>query len=339
MTAMLVGIEYVCHVYYCTPTTIECQEFVGYNFSVMKSLLFAVLLAVMQTPAPVPRKSPDPNDRTPQNIKSNPDGEKTPSQQPPTIVKPISAEPDQRDSHTPTAENAQQPITVRKLPPVSVMKDGIDRLSIFFTGVLIIVGSFGVRAAFRTLRAIGRQADQMVIQNTRLEESIGVARESIQIIINKERARIRVEVSEPPKLYPHDAIGELNELSYKIFCEGPTPAFIVNACANLQVSDSKLPSETKPNIPGSLPAVLHPNTEGLTKSALLWQKFDEDLEHLLVDHRLFLHFHGIIEYVDVFDIPRYAKFRYIWDVKDDPFYGGPHGHWLKNGGDEDNKAT
>jgi hypothetical protein len=305
----------------------------------MKLLTLAVLLAVMQTPAPVPRKAADPNDRTPRNVKSNSDGEKAPSQQPPSIVKPISAAPDQRDSHTPTAENAQQPVTVLELPPVSVMKDWMDRLYIFFTGVLIIVGSLGVWAAFRTLRAIGQQADQMVIQNTKLEESIGVARESVQIIINKERARIRVEVSEPPRLYPHDAIGELNELSYKIFCEGPTPAFIVNAYANLKVSDSKLPSETKTNVPGSLPAVLHPNTEGRTISAYLWQKFDEDLEPLLVNHKLFLHFHGIIEYVDVFETPRYTKFRYIWNVKDDPFYGGPHGYWVKNGADEDNKAT
>jgi hypothetical protein len=307
----------------------------------MKLLALTVLLAIMQTVSLVPHKTADnPAQRT-ANVrsKSPPDQAKSPPTPAPTRA----------DSNVPAktsseqyAEDAGHSIGISKLPIVTVAvskRDWADWAYWGFNFMLVAVGGFQVWLLYRTLGAIGRQADQLVVQNTKLEESICVARESVQIIINKERARIRVEVSEPPKLYPHDAMGELNELNYKVFCEGPTPAFIVNTYVNLKVSDSKLPFETKTNIPGSFPAVLHPNTEGWTRNAYLWQKFDEDLEPLLVNQRLFLHFHGIIEYVDVFETPRYTKFRYVWNVKDDPFYGGPHGYWIKNGADEDNKAT
>ena len=56
----------------------------------MKLLALAVLLAVLQTSAPVPRKAPDPSNRAAQNVKSNSNGNQSPAQQPQTIVQPIS---------------------------------------------------------------------------------------------------------------------------------------------------------------------------------------------------------------------------------------------------------
>jgi hypothetical protein len=103
----------------------------------MKYLTLVVLLAVMQTPAPAPRKSTNPSDRA--------------SQERPTIRKPISASPDQNSSHDAVAENPQKPILVREIPPVSVMKDWWDRTYIVFTGILMVVGIIGVRAAYKTL--------------------------------------------------------------------------------------------------------------------------------------------------------------------------------------------
>lgn len=85
---------------------------------------------------------------------------------------------------------------------------GIAATVAFFTGLLVIVGWRGVRAAVRTLSAIERQADLMSRQTGILEESViaatksseaakasaDAAKENIAVFISKERARIKVEV-------------------------------------------------------------------------------------------------------------------------------------------------
>src|SRR5437763_707922 len=120
----------------------------------MKHLALAVLLAILQTATPVPRKAANPSNTAPQKVKSDSNSNQTPARQAPPIVQPISSKPDQNEGHSPAADNAPKPIIVRELPPVSVMKDRLDKLYIFFTGVLIVVGSLGVRAAYRTLKAM-----------------------------------------------------------------------------------------------------------------------------------------------------------------------------------------
>jgi len=87
-----------------------------------------------------------------------------------------------------------------------------------------------------------------------------------------------------------------------------------------------------------LPAVLHPSLAGLDKTAMIWQHFEQDLEPQLLSEKLFLHFYGVIEYTDAFEIPRCTKFRYLWGISNSAFYGGPHGYWIKNG-EEENKCT
>jgi hypothetical protein len=307
----------------------------------MRILALAVLFAVMQTAPPVPRKAPDNSAQTSAPVKSKSEPDQAKPLPSPAPLKTDSDGPAKGDSNEQRPENAQHTVEVSKLPPVTLnptKRDLADWAYWIFNFMLAAVGCFQVWLLYRTLAAISRQADQMVIQNARLEESIGVSRESVQVVINKERARIRFEVSEDPKLYPHDSVGDLNELGYTIFCEGPTPAFIVNAY-DLRATDSKAASENLPHIPVGLPTVLHPSSEGLKKSAYIWQKFEQDLEPMLYEHRLFLHFYGIIEYTDVFDKPRFTKFRYVWSVRDEPFYSGHRGYWIKNGSEEDNKAT
>lgn len=127
----------------------------------MKYFALAVLLVVMQASPPVPRKTADPRNRASQNVKSDSSGDQGPSQQPQNVVQPINAQLNQDTSHSPAAENAQKSVVVRELPPVSVTKDWWDRSYIIFTGILIIVGLIGVRAAYKTLGEIKTQREAM----------------------------------------------------------------------------------------------------------------------------------------------------------------------------------
>jgi len=139
----------------------------------MKIIALAVLLAIMQASSPVPRKTADPSNGAPQNIKKHPDSNKTPAQQTPPVVQSVSAPPNQDTSHSPAAENTQKPVIVRELPPVSVTKDWWDRIYICFTGVLIVVGIIGVRAAYKTLGEMKAQREAMQGQLAAMQGQLG----------------------------------------------------------------------------------------------------------------------------------------------------------------------
>src|ERR1700733_901382 len=136
----------------------------------MKYLALAVLLTIIQTAAPIPRKAADPGNRASQNVKNaSTDDSQAPPQQPQTVAQPTTAKPDQNTDHSPAAENTQKPVVIRELPPVSVSKDWLDKLYIFLTGVLIVVGGFGVRAAYKTLGEIKAQREAMQGQLTAMQ--------------------------------------------------------------------------------------------------------------------------------------------------------------------------
>ena len=124
---------------------------------------------------------------------------------------------------------------------MSIAKDWADWGTWLFTFFLVVVGGLQVALLCWTLRVIRRQAKEMLRQRILMrkqwremsaqteslkeyvEETKKIAKstaDNVQIIINKERARIRVEVLDDPKLVPHDAVGQINELAYKIFCDG-----------------------------------------------------------------------------------------------------------------------
>ena len=127
----------------------------------MKIFVLAMLLAVMQTSTPAPRKTVDPSNGAAKNVKRDSGSSQSPSQQPQAIVEPITANPDQNGGHRPATENTQNPIVVRELPTVSVTKDRLDKLYIAFTGILILVGALGVKAAFKTLGEMKAQREAM----------------------------------------------------------------------------------------------------------------------------------------------------------------------------------
>jgi hypothetical protein len=60
--------------------------------------------------------------------------------------------------------DAQQSISVAKLPPVSVTRDGLDWLLVIFSGLLAIVGFIGIFVAWRTVSATKKAAEAALKQ-------------------------------------------------------------------------------------------------------------------------------------------------------------------------------
>jgi len=148
------------------------------------------------------------------------------------------------------------------------------------------------------------------------------AADNIELVISKECARIRVEIGE---LMVDSSTPIPVEVTYKLFCDGPTPAFITAAWATVDATESSDVSIDRlaglritfpmPNIS----PVFHPNSQGRELRAFLFQVMEGAAQDLINNRNVFIHFHGIVEYTDVFDRQRYTRFRYLWDVQNKPW--------------------
>jgi len=92
-----------------------------------------------------------------QPVRRDPQSEKQQPTPAPSRIHPVSTQPNEESGKTVGQADTQKAIRVSEFPPVSINRDWIDCLAILFTGVLVGIGWFGVRAANKTLRAIERQ--------------------------------------------------------------------------------------------------------------------------------------------------------------------------------------
>jgi hypothetical protein len=164
------------------------------------------------------------------------------------------------------------------------------------------------------------------------------ARDSVEMLISKERARIRVP--EPEKLVIDRGPFPVHEVRYKIFCYGTTPAYITEASATARMSDSKQDSRDL-RAPMSLPNVLVPNFEGIAKIALVFERPADPVPEAIERGELFAHFYGFVKYRDVFGRDHETTFRYLWTVTDLKNFGttGHFCYWAKYGDETENKET
>jgi hypothetical protein len=128
----------------------------------MRVVIFIVLLSIIQAAPPVPRQTAGGANQGTDKTDKNAAQHKQP-------VPPLSSPEhfteksisEKTTPNNPAPPNTEQAMRVRELPSVSVTRDWIDKTGWFFSLVLVIVGIGGVSAAFRTLRAIERQAETM----------------------------------------------------------------------------------------------------------------------------------------------------------------------------------
>ena len=213
-----------------------------------------MLLAVMQTPAPTTPK--------PSNTEKSGAVKQKPKVNPP-------ANPSATDSAAPQpccnpcridqSENNEQSVKVRELPPVSasISRDWVDRIALFCTLGLVIVGAVGVVAAFKTLKGIetqtghiARQAQSMRYQTTHLKNSVKAARDGVdaalmkaRAVIDSERPWIEIELG-PPEPGPFDEDGSgLFVCTIHIKNHGRTVALIESALIGIESLNTQFPTE------------------------------------------------------------------------------------------------
>ena len=198
-----------------------------YSYEDIKLIILAVVLAVMQTAPPVPRQTPN-NPTSASQGANDQSGPNNAPATPPQAPVNANAAPEDRQSHDSVGkQDAQKPIRVIELPPVSITKDKLDRIYWLFSALLVVVGFLQVLLLFQTRRAIEKQANKMEEQRAVMasqlgaiqqqavatesaaataQESIDLARAQFNLMMEKERARISIkavpiQVQEPDKEY------------------------------------------------------------------------------------------------------------------------------------------
>jgi hypothetical protein len=315
----------------------------------MKLLLFAVFLTVVQAARPVPRKAPDNANGAPQGVTKDANDNKAPAVYPSSAVQPVAANPDQNASSAPKSQDGKQAVRISELPSVSIRRDWIDGIGIFLSGVLVFVGCLGVRAAYRTLRAIESQVEQMrtqgsvmngqlttmrgqldamKIQNTHLEASVKASQESVKssersisTLINKERPQISVPVhliSAFRLFVDEDETDEgIRGISYRIDCYCPSTAFIEDAWAKLFiiVDGEEIPPRWVYTHP-PIKEFARINTSGEHERGVSCARFHEEILAKIHEGKAFVHFSGQIKYKGPHlaqdEEPYITKFHYRW---------------------------
>jgi hypothetical protein len=316
----------------------------------MKCLILAVFLVIAQAVPPASRKAPDNPTSAAESSKKQANPDQAPAA-PAPIATDVAASPKDKASFQKKQDtDEQKTITISKLPSVSVETGWRDNFGLFLTFILVAVTALQAYLLCRTLqfvkvqsvitrrqtRHIARQARSMRYQTTHLKNSVDAARANVDIVINKERARIRVE---PGPLEWNSHVGSIYAINYKVFNYGYTRAFIERAQAEITVNKHKNPPE-KPehSWPMGLPQAVEPNIDGLANNAFFIPPTltAQQIESIR-EHKLFVHFWGAVQYKDVFYVRgqslRETRFTYIWVYSDFPTPPGEqkHGFWMKNG--------
>jgi hypothetical protein len=160
---------------------------VWYSLAAMIALILSVVLSVVPTAPPIPRQTSGGTANTSRRIQknsSNNESKSTPSQ-PPINAGDTPSHSDRGDEQS--TDNTEHPITVGKLPPVTIHRDWIDRGIWIFNAFLVIVG-------FLQWQVLRRQAKLMKIHADHLEKLAAAARDNAsaaslnaQSLINSDR--------------------------------------------------------------------------------------------------------------------------------------------------------
>jgi hypothetical protein len=316
----------------------------------MKIIALAVLLTVMQTSVPVPRKTADDPAQATANVKSKRAPNQAKPLPPPAPVKTEANRPAESDSHKEHPENAEHDVRITKLPTVTVnptKRDLADWGYWVFSLLLVLVGFLQVWLVYRTLGAIKRQAEHMgtqtaasAIASAAAMKSAEAAIQNVEVFVSKERARLRIEAEklklEPPVEY------SIQEVWHTVANHGSTPAFVVDSGSIAYVSDSDQPSEKQVLLPPLMgyESVILPNAKPLRKSTFfVGNKLTKADIAAIDDGKCFVHVHGFIKYKDAFDRERETRFKYVWQIICRFEDGDNVGHWLRRGNEADNQET
>jgi hypothetical protein len=319
----------------------------------MKYLILAVLLAVLQTPPPVPRKTTDSAANTSQKIPPKTSNNQTPTAPPRPPVNTNAAPNHDAARNEQGTDNAQNPVIVGKLPTVSIKKDWSDWGIWGFSALLVVVGALQVWVLIRQANIMGKHAEHLKNLTAAANDSARAAKEgadaankNIEMFISKERARLVVDLQKL-KLTPRAF--DVYTVDFTVSIHGATSAYVTETgCAAYFGSLEAICAPETGNSSVSslplLPKVISPNTPPSEQFAI-WRFGKESAEDIISDiknGKLFIGIRGSIKYKDVFDQERETRFRYVWKYLFlEGLYGlgGDAGDWQPCGSPDENKNT
>jgi hypothetical protein len=270
---------------------------------------------------------------------------------------------DAKETNDHASEGQPKAVRVTEVPP----PDAWYKAYVIATVCLLLVAAGGVIAAFWTLRAVKSQAgfmegqlaamrDQvkLAIQNALAAQSAaGAAHKNIELVISKERARLRLELLPFEwELFKASNASNIFELwaklgiAYRVSFHGFTPAFVSGSLILARATKEKEffsePAREIGNVM-RLPEIISSSTrldEGRTSplfsSSALKPLEPGEIEELQ-SSKLFVHVFGCINYEDAFGFRRQTAFHFRWSQFVEGDVG--NGMWVKSGPAEDNRAT
>jgi hypothetical protein len=206
---------------------------------------------------------------------------------------------------------------------------------------LVGVGIAGIIVALGTLGIIYKQTKAS-------EKAASAAIRNIEIIIDKERARIKVvpetlHLPGGPPRPPAEDVPNYPAVSFRVTVRGVTDAINIKAHAQAKITDSRTLDRAGLGIIISLPDTLSSNVSLLESTPLLNRWESKDILDVHSGKQL-VHFWGRITYNDIFSgtSEHETTFQYIWETYP-PVFGNftfqRSAQWEKNGGEEDNRET
>jgi hypothetical protein len=167
--------------------------------------LFAVLLVVTQAPVPVPRQTPNGPAYSRGQANGQSKSHDAPAAPLMAVVQPVTTPEGQDANGDHTKDNATHTVIVRELPTVTIARGGFDWATLA-NYLLVVVGFGGIGVALWTLCFIRKQVIEMGLQRgvmqrtlTAIKEQADSLKRQNDMIISKERARLRVDLIDLPK--------------------------------------------------------------------------------------------------------------------------------------------
>jgi hypothetical protein len=203
------------------------------------------------------------------------------------------------------------------------------------------------QASEDSVKEVKAQALIMERQTTALEASVAIAKQNVDLVVSRERAKLRVNLDDfaPPQatpLMPKVSFPiKFLSVTLRIRFYGLSNAEIQSSGFESYLSDSVVPTPRTYMLPMQLPDVVTPLTPISPQSTYVspYEISEADFKGL-EELTGFLHVRGFIKYKDVFGIARETTFQQYWRITNSLTMIGPRlAYWSKTGSDEDNRET
>jgi hypothetical protein len=223
--------------------------------------------------------------------------------------------------------------------------------------VLQFIALLGQGYAIRKmLGGITNQAHEMEHQNIVMDEQLKImaaqltalkdtasaasstataAKESVGLIVQKERARLRIELA---PFYLN--FGAPSPANYAVQHEGSTGAFVINSNAAIYVSDSREPDPSlSTGKPMPIPSAITPQSPVVMAQDVLHPCTEDEIDSVR-QLKSFVHFTGFVRYKDVFNGEHETRFNRVWSFARMNHLGEqPFTYWEHCGAADENKET